>query len=122
MQSALNKVADFKACDFIKKRSQSRCFLVNIAKFLRTPMVVAHKYMLIINTICSAYLQGYTVFRISCSRVTFVSLNTFFLTKAFLKIFLLDLVDIVFWLKKSKSLLYFRVPFLKFSVNPLVNF
>ena len=69
MQSVLNKVADRKACDFIKKRSQSRCFLVNIAKFLRTafyrtPPVAPYEYVLIINTICSAYPQGYTGFLI----------------------------------------------------------
>ena len=51
MQSALNKLADFKACDFIKKRSQSRCFLVNIAKFLRTPMLVAHRDICLLSTL-----------------------------------------------------------------------
>ena len=30
-----NKVAGAKACDFIEKRLQHRCFPVNIAKFLR---------------------------------------------------------------------------------------
>ena len=93
MQSVLNKVADLKACDFIEKRSQGRCFLVNIAKFLRTafyrtPLVAASEYVPIISSICSTYPQGYTGFLISCSRVTFVSPNTFFLTKAFLKKFL----------------------------------
>ena len=28
-----------KSCNFIKKRLQHRCFLVNIAKFLRTPIL-----------------------------------------------------------------------------------
>ena len=28
-----------KACNFIKKRFQYRCFLVNFAKFLRTPLL-----------------------------------------------------------------------------------
>ena len=32
-----NKVAALKACNFIKKKLQHKCFLVNIAKFLRTP-------------------------------------------------------------------------------------
>ena len=35
MESLFNKVAGLKACNFIKKRLQHRCFLVNIAKFLR---------------------------------------------------------------------------------------
>ena len=30
------KVADLKTCNFVKTRSQHRCFSVNIAKFLRT--------------------------------------------------------------------------------------
>ena len=33
-----NKVTGLKVCNFIKKRLQHRCFLVNIAKFLRTPI------------------------------------------------------------------------------------
>ena len=32
----LIKLQPFKACNFIKKRLQHKCFLVNIAKFLRT--------------------------------------------------------------------------------------
>ena len=93
MQSVVNKVADLKASDFIEKRSQSRCFLVNIAKFLRTafyrtPLVAASENVPIISSICPTYPQGCTGFLISCSRVTFVSPNTFFLTKAFLKKFL----------------------------------
>ena len=31
-----NKVTELEACNCIKKRLQHRCFLVNIAKFLRT--------------------------------------------------------------------------------------
>ena len=31
-----------KACNFIKKRSQNRCFPVNIAKFLRTALFIEH--------------------------------------------------------------------------------
>ena len=34
-----NKVADLEACNFIKKRLQHRCFPVNIAKFLRAPIL-----------------------------------------------------------------------------------
>ena len=36
LESLFNKAAGLKACNFIKKRLQHRCFPVNIAKFLRT--------------------------------------------------------------------------------------
>ena len=36
LESLFNNVAGLKACNFIKKRLQHRCFPVNIAKFLRT--------------------------------------------------------------------------------------
>ena len=35
----LNKVAVLQACNFVKKRLQHRCFPVDIAKFLRTPIL-----------------------------------------------------------------------------------
>ena len=34
-----NKVAVLQACSFISKRLQLRCFPMNIAKFLRTPIL-----------------------------------------------------------------------------------
>ena len=34
-----NKVTGLEVCNFIKKRLQHRCLLVNIAKFLRTPIL-----------------------------------------------------------------------------------
>ena len=34
LESIFNKIADFQACNFIKKWLQHRCFPVNIAKFL----------------------------------------------------------------------------------------
>ena len=37
LESLFNEVADLKACDFIKKRLQYRCYPVKFAKFLRTP-------------------------------------------------------------------------------------
>ena len=37
LESIFNKVAGLKACNFIKKRLQHRCFPVKFAKFLRTP-------------------------------------------------------------------------------------
>ena len=37
LESLLNKAVELQACCVIKKRFQHRYFLVNIAKFLRTP-------------------------------------------------------------------------------------
>ena len=39
LKSLFNKVAGLKACNFIKKRLQRRCFPANIAKFLRTAIL-----------------------------------------------------------------------------------
>ena len=39
LESLFNKVAGLKACSFIKKRLQNRCFSVNIMKFLRIPLL-----------------------------------------------------------------------------------
>ena len=39
LESLFNKVAELKACKFIKKKLQRRCFPVNIAKFLRAPIL-----------------------------------------------------------------------------------
>ena len=44
-----NIVAALKACNFIKKKLQHRCFPVNIAKFLRTPVFTKHlRWLLLI--------------------------------------------------------------------------
>ena len=40
LESLFNKAAALQACNFIKKRLQHRCFPVNIAKFLRTPILM----------------------------------------------------------------------------------
>ena len=39
-ESLLNRLTGFKTCNFLKKRLQYRCFPVNIAKFLRTLILV----------------------------------------------------------------------------------
>ena len=39
LESLFHKTAALEACNFIKKRLQHRCFAVNIAKFLRTPIL-----------------------------------------------------------------------------------
>ena len=42
LESHFNKVAGLKACNFIKKRLEHRCFVVNIAKFIRTAFCMKH--------------------------------------------------------------------------------
>ena len=39
LNSLLKKVAGRKVCNFVKKGLQHRCFSVNIAKFLRAPVL-----------------------------------------------------------------------------------
>ena len=39
LDSLFNKVAGFQDCNFIKRTLQHRYFPVNIAKFLRTPIL-----------------------------------------------------------------------------------
>ena len=34
-----NKNADLQACNFIKKKPEHKCFPVNIANYLRTPIL-----------------------------------------------------------------------------------
>ena len=40
LESPFNRFAGFKTCNFVKKGLQHRCFLVNIARFLRTIILV----------------------------------------------------------------------------------
>ena len=39
LESLFNEVAGLQTCNVIKKRLQHRCFLVNIANILRTPIL-----------------------------------------------------------------------------------
>ena len=48
IESPFNKVTWLKGCNFIKKRLQHRCFLVNITKFLRTQFLTEHIQWLLI--------------------------------------------------------------------------
>ena len=50
LESLFNKVADLKACKFIKNRLQHRCFPVKFAKFLRTPILKNIYERLLVNT------------------------------------------------------------------------
>ena len=42
LESLFNKYAGLKACNFVEKRLQHRCFPVKFAKFLRTPFFTEH--------------------------------------------------------------------------------
>ena len=76
LESLFNKVACLEACNFIKKRLQRRCFLMNIAKFLRTAFFIEHLWRMLLN---SKKLQQGTVMQIEkalindCLRVSKVS-------------------------------------------------
>ena len=48
LESLINKTATMKACNFIKKRLQHRCFTVNIAKFLRISFFIEHLWWLVL--------------------------------------------------------------------------
>ena len=53
-----NKVAGLRPATLLKKRLWHRCFLVNVAKFLRTPFLTEHLWRLLLafqseSTICS---------------------------------------------------------------------
>ena len=45
LESLFNKIAGTQASNFIKKRLQLSCFPVNIAKFLRRPLVAASAFL-----------------------------------------------------------------------------
>ena len=51
LKSLFNKVAGFKASNFVNKRLQHRCFPVNITKFLRTSFLTEHLGWLILKLI-----------------------------------------------------------------------
>ena len=46
-----NKVAGLRFASLSKKGLWHRCFLVNFAKFLRTPFVTEHMWWLLLNTV-----------------------------------------------------------------------
>ena len=51
-ESLLNKVAGLKACNFIKKRLQYKCFLMKFRKFLRTPFSTEHLWWQFLEGVC----------------------------------------------------------------------
>ena len=59
-----NTCVGLKACNFIKKRLQHKCFPENIAKFLRTTFFIEHLWwllvfllMMVINVYSTEYLR-----------------------------------------------------------------
>ena len=59
MESLSDKVADFKACNIIKKRLQHRCFPVNIAKSLRASILkIICKWLLLpLEVFCKEFVD-----------------------------------------------------------------
>ena len=51
LEPLFNKVAELKANNFIKKRLQHRCLLVNIAKLLRTAFLKEHLEWLLLKAL-----------------------------------------------------------------------
>ena len=51
LESVFNKVASLQADCFIKKRLQHRYFLVDFAKFLKTPFFTKHLQWLLLKNI-----------------------------------------------------------------------
>ena len=64
LESPFNRLVGFKTCNFLKKRLQHRCFPVNIAKFLRT---------LILMKICEQLLLQFLLLTVNISSWVLVS-------------------------------------------------
>ena len=62
--SLFNRVGGFKT-NFLKKRLQHRCFHVNIAKFLRTPILKNIYEQLLLEIYVEKYEQGGKTFELS---------------------------------------------------------
>ena len=57
--SLFNRVAGWRACNFIKKKLQHRCFPVNFAKYLGTAFFKKHHWWL---CFCSTKKDGFHLF------------------------------------------------------------
>ena len=64
LESPFNRLAGFKTCNFLKKRLRHRCFPVNIAKILRT---------LILMKICEQLLLQFLLLTVNISSWVLVS-------------------------------------------------
>ena len=82
--SLFNKVAGFRAYNFIKKRLWHRCFAVNFANFLRTTFLTVHLRWLLLSKMWLAL----TIFHLS---------RVFFYWR-----FLVNFISTEKWYKKGK--------------------
>ena len=59
LESLFNKVAELQTCNIIKKRLQHRCFCVNIAKFLKTPIlkIICERLLLPLEVFCKDFVH-----------------------------------------------------------------
>ena len=55
-ESLFNKVADLRPATLLKKRLWHRCFPVNFANFLRTPLFAEHLSWLLLNVVLMSIL------------------------------------------------------------------
>ena len=64
-----------KTCNFIKKRSQHRCFPVKFKKFLRTPILknIFERLLLVLSKVCWCYLLRELFCIKNVLRLTFLS-------------------------------------------------
>ena len=77
LESLFNKVAGLKACDFVKKRLQYRCYPVNTANFLRTHILKNICEWLLLNNIPIFSAEKVSKFRVfSSPYFTISGLNT----------------------------------------------
>ena len=61
LESIFKKFADLQTCNFIKTRSQHRCFPVNIANFLILPILKNICKLLLCNFFNGSLLHGFKV-------------------------------------------------------------
>ena len=59
LEPVFNKYAGLKACNFIEKRLQHRCFPLKFAKFLRTPLFTEHIRLLLWNYLMNSFFIAF---------------------------------------------------------------
>ena len=87
LESFCNKVADLQICNVIKKRLQHRCFPVNIAKSLRTPIlkIIWKRLLLPLEVFCirTLLILAMRMLHLASKRLYSCSLSIFLTTIAF---------------------------------------
>ena len=80
LESLFNIVADDQDCNVIKKRLQHRCFFVNIAKSLRTPIlkIICERLLLPLEEFCNFVYISYGNSHIHTRRLYVASAYLFF--------------------------------------------